>query len=130
MDRRFLAKQPHGMPFSHGVVITKPEKFIILAGQCAWDRHGPGRQLVGKGDIEAQTRQVFENIKTLLVEAGATFSDVVELTVYLTDMSLYPICGKVAQEYVGDPPPAQHLIGVTALAFPELMVEIAAVAVQ
>ena len=64
------------------------------------------------------------------MEAGATFSDVVELTVYLTDMSLYPICGKVAQEYVGDPPPAQHLIGGTALAFPELMVEIAAVAVQ
>lgn len=130
MEKRFLAKQPHGMPFSHGVVITKPEKLIILAGQCAWDRHGPGRVLVGKGDMEAQTRQVFENIKTLLTEAGATFKDVVELTVFLTDMSQYPICGKVAQGYVADPPPAQHLIGVTALAFPELMIEIAAVAVQ
>jgi enamine deaminase RidA (YjgF/YER057c/UK114 family) len=63
MEKRFLAKHPHGMPFSHGVVITKRETFIILAGQCARDRHGPGRLLVGKGDIEAQTRQVFENIK-------------------------------------------------------------------
>lgn len=130
MEKRFLTKQPHGMPFSHGVVITKPEKFIILAGQCAWDRHGPDRKLVGPGDIEAQTRQVFENIKTLLAQAGATFKDVVELTVFLVDMSHHPICGRVAQEYVGDPPPTQHLIGVKSLAFPELMIEIAAVAVQ
>jgi len=130
MEKRFLTRQPSAMPFSHGVVIAKPEKFIILSGQVAFDRHGPERQLVGKDDIAAQTRQVFENIKTLLTEAGATFRDVVELTVYMTDVSQYPIYGKIAQEYVADPAPAQHLIGVAALAFPELMVEVAAVAVQ
>ncbi len=91
---------------------------------------GPGRQLVGPGDIEVQTRQVFENIKTLLTQAGATFQDVIELTVYLVDMNHFPICGQVAQEYVGDPPPAMNLIGVNALGFPELMVEITALAVQ
>jgi enamine deaminase RidA (YjgF/YER057c/UK114 family) len=131
VERRFLTKQaPHKWPFSHGVIITRPEKFIALAGQVAYDRQGPGRQLVGPGDIEVQTRQVFENIKTLLTQAGATFQDVIELTVYLVDMNHFPICGQVAQEYVGDPPPAMNLIGVNALGFPELMVEITALAVQ
>jgi hypothetical protein len=60
VDKRFLTKQPGPSPFSHGVVITRPEKFIILS----FDRHGPGRQLVGGGDLAAQTRQVFENIVT------------------------------------------------------------------
>jgi enamine deaminase RidA (YjgF/YER057c/UK114 family) len=45
-------------------------------------------------------------------------------------MSHHPVCGRVAKEYVGDPPPTQHLIGVKALAFPELMIEITALAVQ
>ena len=129
MEKKYLVKQaPHPWPFSHGVVISKPEKIIILPGQVAYDRHGPNRKLVGAVDIEAQTRQVFENIKTLLTQAGARMKDIVDLTVYLTDVSHLPVCGRVAQEYLADPPPAMTLIGVKALAFPELLIEIRAIA--
>jgi len=130
MEKRYLTKQPHAMPFSHGIIITKPEKFIFLAGQCAWDRQGPDRKLVGPGNIEVQTRQVYENIKTLLAKAGASFEDVVEMTVFLVDMNLHPICGRIGKEYIPDPPPTQHLIGVKSLVVPELMIEISVLAVQ
>jgi enamine deaminase RidA (YjgF/YER057c/UK114 family) len=130
-----LAKQttstgttPHPWPFSHGAVITRPEKIIVLAGQVGYDRHGPNRRLVGPGDAAAQARQAFENIRTLLAQEGATLRDVVDLVVYLVDVNDFPACGRVAQEYLGDPPPVMTLIGVKALAAPELLVEIRAIA--
>lgn len=136
MQVKYLAKQgtaygtsPHPWPFSHGAVVTRPEKLIILAGQCGFDRLGPNRKLVGEGDVEAQTRQVFESIKKLLTQEGATLRDVIDLTVYLVDVKDFPVCGRVAQEYFGDPPPVMTLIGVKSLALPEVLVEIRAIAI-
>jgi len=100
-----------------------------VAGQCSFDSFGPGRKLVGEGNVEAQTRQAIENIKALLAQEGATLKNVVDWVVYLVDVNDLPVCGKVAQEYFGDPPPVMTLIGVKALAFPELLVEIRAIAV-
>ena len=58
MKRAGLTKQaPHPWPFSHGVTIEGPARLVFLAGQVAFDRHGPDRQLVGVGDPAAQTRQ-------------------------------------------------------------------------
>lgn len=121
---------PHPFPFAHGAVVTTPEKLVILAGQVGFDRFGADRLLVGE-DAATQARQAFENIKKLLTETGLDFSDVVDLTVYLTDVpnDFYPV-GKVAQEYIGNPPPVMTLIGVKALALPELRVEIRAIAVK
>ena len=57
MKRSALTKQaPHPWPFSHGVVVDGPARLVFLAGQVAFDRHGPDRQLVGVGDPAAQTR--------------------------------------------------------------------------
>lgn len=129
METRYLTKQlPSKWPFSHGVVIKNPGTIVILAGQVAFDRHGPNRQLVGRGDLAAQTRQAILNIKTLLGQCGATLKDVVDLTAYLTDLDRFEEAGRVAMEYFTDPLPTLTLIGVKALAFPELLVEIRAVA--
>lgn len=129
MAVRFLTKQaPHFWPFSHGVAITEPSRLIVLAGQVGYDKHGPDRKLAGR-DVVTQTRAAFENIKTLLGAEGATLKDVVDLVVYLTDVKDLEAAGRVAQQYLGDPPPAMTLIGVKALAFPELLVEIRAIAV-
>ena len=129
MATRFLTKQaPHFWPFSHGVVVTKPARLIILAGQVGYDKHGPDRKLAGN-DVVSQTRAAFDNIKTLLRADGAALKDVVDLVVYLTDVKNLEAAGRVAQEYLGEPPPAMTLIGVKALAFPELLVEIRAIAV-
>jgi len=130
MEKRYLTKQlPSKWPFSHGVVVKNPGTIIILAGQVAFDRHGPNRQLVGPGDLAAQTRQAIQNIRTLLGQCGATLKDVVDLTAHLTDIDRFEEAGRVAMEYFTDPLPTLTLIGVKALAFPALLIEIRAVAV-
>jgi enamine deaminase RidA (YjgF/YER057c/UK114 family) len=129
MKRTALTKQaPHPWPFSHGVVVEGPTRLVFLAGQVAFDRHGPDRQLVGPADPAAQTRQAIENVRTLLRQAGGDLRDVVEMTVYATSAELMEPAGRVAQAYFGDPLPAQSFIVVKALARPELLVEIRAIA--
>lgn len=103
-------------------------RLVFLAGQVAFDRHGPDRQLVGVGDPAAQTRQAIENIRALLRQAGGDLEDVIELTVYVTDVGIMETAGRVAQEYFRDPLPAQSFIGVQALARPELLIEMRAIA--
>ncbi len=136
MEIKFLAKQatssgnkPHPWPFTAGAVVTNPEKLIVLAGQVGYDRIGPDRKLIGVGDPEAQTRQAILNIRRLLEAEGATLADIVHMTVYLTDVSDFEACGRAAREAFGDPPPPMTLIGVKALAWPELLVEIQPMAV-
>jgi len=109
-------------------VVEGPARLVFLAGQVAFDRHGPGRRLVGAGDPAAQTRQAIENIRTLLRQAGGDLPDVVEMTVYATSADLMEPAGRVAQTYFPDPLPAQSFIVVKALARPELLVEIRAIA--
>jgi enamine deaminase RidA (YjgF/YER057c/UK114 family) len=129
MKRTALTKQaPHPWPFSHGTVVEGPARLVFLAGQVAFDRHGPDRKLVGPGDPAAQTRQAIENVRTLLRQAGGDLRDVVEMTVYATSPELMEPAGRVAQEYFGDPLPAQSFIVVKALARPELLVEVRAIA--
>jgi 2-iminobutanoate/2-iminopropanoate deaminase len=129
MKRTGLTKQaPHPWPFSHGVVVEGPARLVFLAGQVAFDRHGSDRQLVGVGDPAAQTRQAIENVRTLLRQAGGDLQHVVEMTVYATSAELMEPAGRVAQAYFADPLPAQSFIVVKALARPELLVEIRAIA--
>ncbi|PYM63329.1 MAG: enamine deaminase RidA [Candidatus Rokuibacteriota bacterium] len=129
VKRWALTKQaPHPWPFSHGMVVEGPLRLVFLAGQVAFDRHGPDRQLVGRGDPAAQTRQAIENVRNLVRQAGGDLGDVVEMTVYATDAGLMEAAGRVAQEYFGEPPPAQSFVVVKALARPELLLEIRAIA--
>jgi enamine deaminase RidA (YjgF/YER057c/UK114 family) len=129
MKRSALTKQaPHPWPFSHGTVVEGPARLVFLAGQVAWDRHGPNRQLVGVDDPAAQTRQVLENIRTLLRQAGGDLRDVVEMTVYVTSTEVMEPAGRIARDYFTDPLPAQSLIVVKALARPEFLIEIRAIA--
>ena len=129
MKRTALTKQaPHAWPFVHGTVVEGPARLVFLAGQVAFDRQGPDRQLVGAGDPAAQTRQAIENVRTLLRQAGGDLRDVVEMTVYATSADLLEPAGRVAQAYFADPLPAQSFIVVKALARPELLVEIRAIA--
>lgn len=85
--------------------------------------------MVGPGDIVAQTRQVMENLRLALERAGATFPDVVKVTNYVTDASLWPQVLPVRAEYLQEPYPASTFVEVAALMFPELLIEIEAVAV-
>jgi len=83
--------------------------------------------LIGGDDVAAQTRQVLVNLQRVLEAAGASFADVLKVTVYLTDVNDREKINPVRQEFFGDARPASTLIGVAALAIPGMKVEIEAV---
>ncbi|MGF1428082.1 RidA family protein [Kitasatospora sp. LaBMicrA B282] len=100
---------------------------VAVSGQVALDEHGA---LVGPGDPEAQARQVFENVRRCLAEAGATFADVIKLTFFATDVAQLPAL-RAARDAVIDTarPPASSAFVVAALIRPEFLVEVDALAV-
>jgi len=85
---------------------------IWVSGQIPLD---PATKELVKGDIEAQIRQVFENLKAIVAAAGATFDDVVKATVFLIDLSHFALVNKVMAEYFREPYPARAAVGVSAL---------------
>ena len=98
----------------------------MVSGQVPLDAAGA---LVGEGDALAQTRQVFRNIATALAACGARMSDVVKLTVFLTDLGDLAAF-RTARDEVIDPerPPASSLVQVAGLVHPGFRVEIEALA--
>ena len=105
----------------------QPEgKVLHVSGQVAQDTTG---SVMGKGDIRAQTRQVLENIRTVLASAGGTMDDVARVTVYVTDMSGLAQIHEVRGQYFRRPYPASTLVEVKRLVKPEYLIEIDAVAV-
>lgn len=100
---------------------------IYVSGQVALDSEG---NVVGKSDMKAQTRQVWENIKEVLRVGGASLHDVVKITQFVTDMSRFIETQEVRREYFTDPPPAATTVEIKSLAFPELLIEIEVVAVK
>ncbi len=100
---------------------------IYVSGQVAMDSSG---NVVGPGDMKAQTRQALQNVKTVLESAGASMADVAKITVYMTDISLLRETHEVRAEFFPDPPPASTGIEISALAFPGLLIEIEAIAVK
>ena len=78
--------------------------------------------------IEAQTRVTLDNMHAVLAQAGATLADVVKVTVFITDMSLWPKMNEIYVQYFPKDQPARSTLGVNALARPEMLVEIECVA--
>jgi enamine deaminase RidA (YjgF/YER057c/UK114 family) len=102
---------------------------VYLAGQVSSDASG---KLIGEGDFEAQTEQVFKNLKIAVEAAGGTMADIVKLNVYLVaevDTSEVPKFRAIRDRYVNvENPPASTLAVVSRLARPGWLVEIEAVA--
>jgi len=100
---------------------------VYISGQVSFDKED---RVVGKGDIEAQTRQIFENMKAVLEAAGGGLDDVVRINVYLTDVSNRPGFHRVRERYFrADRLPASTLVIVKGLIHPDLLAEVEAVAV-
>jgi 2-iminobutanoate/2-iminopropanoate deaminase len=112
-------------PISHYTDAVRAGDLLFVSGFVPVDREG---RLVGGDDVVAQTRQVFANLAAVLAAAGATFADVVKVTVYLTDIEDRARINPVRQEVFGDTRPASTLVEVSALATPGAKVEIDAVA--
>jgi len=98
---------------------------VIVSGQAAIDEQG---QLVGVGNFDAQAEQAFANLRRTLEAAGSSLDKIVKVTIYLTDMSNFPKIVELRGRHFTEPWPADTIVGVTALALPELEIEIEAIA--
>jgi enamine deaminase RidA (YjgF/YER057c/UK114 family) len=114
--------------YTQGCRVDEAQRLLFVAGQIALDEDG---QLVGEGDFEAQTRQVFANMGRVLELAGMSFENVVQVGVFMTDIGQLRTYARVRDEFVNTAtPPASTAIGVTSLALPDLLVEVNAIAVS
>lgn len=112
--------------YSHVAEVTSG-RLVYIAGQVAVD---PSGKIVGEGDVSAQTRQVFENLKANLAAVKADFSTVIKLTYFVLDPAGIPAIRQIRDEYVNtQSPPASTLVIVKGLAREEFLVEVEAVAV-
>ena len=122
--------QPDGLsrPTGYTHVVKATGTLVFLAGQVSVDSEG---NVVGAGDFEAQARQVFTNLRNALASVGAGPEHIAKTTTYLVGVTPeHRAALTVARsDFMPDPPPASTLIGVQALARPEFLIEVEAIAV-
>jgi len=111
--------------FSQAWRVDGADTLVFVSGQAPISAGG---ELVGADDFEAQCRQVLENLATVVGEAGATLDSIVKLTVFLTDMRTLPEYTRIKGEFFRGEQPASTAVEVTALARPEMLIEVEALA--
>lgn len=112
--------------FSQAVRSDAWTSLAFIAGQVALAADG---SLVGAGDVDAQIRQVFANLRAAVAASGGTLDNIASVTVYVRDISHHRNYLAVAADEFGGWRPAETLVQVAALGLPELLVEVQAVAI-
>lgn len=131
MDQPVQYINPDGLfknpAFSQAVITQGKGRTIYVGGQNAVDAQGT---IVGKGDLGAQTKQVMENLQTALAACGARFENLIKLTIYILQGQDLRKGFEVSQQFLGGlkNPPAITGLFVAALANPDYLVEIDAIA--
>ena len=124
--------RPQGLfasPMFSQVTTVIEGKLIFVSGQVSWDDKG---KVMFPGDLRAQTRQTFENMKIALAAAGASIDNVLKFTIYVVnlDREKWKIVGEERAKYINsEKAPASTMVGVPALVLEDLLIEIEAVAV-
>src|SRR5713101_1981559 len=129
MEKKFINPPTLATPrgYTHVVTVTGG-KMVFVAGQVALDAKG---EIVGKGDLRAQATQAYTNLKAALAAAGATPADVVQLNIYIVNYKPADILVNRevrSQFFPQENMPTGALVGVQALALPDLLIEIEAIA--
>ena len=112
--------------FSQAIAVDAKGTIVFLSGMTA--RRADG-SIAGVGDIEAQTRQVCENLKSAVEAAGGSLDDVCRVDVYVRNMEHFEAIHKVRREYFKAPAPASTMVEVTKMVHPDYLIEINAIAV-
>jgi 2-iminobutanoate/2-iminopropanoate deaminase len=120
-----LPEPPREGAFSAGIEAPHG-RTVYVSGMVSMDASG---NVLGEGDIEAQTDQVLMNVRTALQAVGGDLTDIVKVTVFITDMALYDDIHRVRRRYFAPPYPASSMVEVSALIDPRLLIEIEAIAV-
>jgi enamine deaminase RidA (YjgF/YER057c/UK114 family) len=119
---------PEAKPVANYRMGTRMEggRLLYVSGQVAWDAGG---NIVGKGDVRAQARQVFGNLRQVLQSAGGDLKDLMKITTYLTKIDDFPAVSEVRSEVFQGELPASTLIVVKSLFHPDFLIEVEGVAV-
>ncbi|HXQ50638.1 MAG TPA: RidA family protein [Stellaceae bacterium] len=112
--------------FSQATMIEAKGRLVFISGMTA--RRADGT-MAGIGDIEAQTRQVCENLRAAVESAGGTMDDICRVDVYIRNMEHFPAIHKVRREFFSAPAPASTMVEVCKMTSPEALIEISAIAV-
>jgi 2-iminobutanoate/2-iminopropanoate deaminase len=118
-------REPSGH-FSQAIAIEAKGKLVFLSGMTS---RRPDGTIAGIGDIEAQTKQVCENLKSAVEAAGGTMDDICRVDVYVRNMEHFEKIHKVRREYFKAPAPASTMVEVTKMVSAEYLIEINAIAV-
>jgi enamine deaminase RidA (YjgF/YER057c/UK114 family) len=127
-------KPEYASPYSAAFAV-EDARIVFFSGCCTIPiyhkhPHDPAEEAQWlAGDFREQTERTFEHIKLVLDAAGATFADVMKLTIYVTDISQQYVFNEISERYFGaDNPPARTILQVVALAHPGMFVEVDGVA--
>jgi len=119
---------PEARPVANYKMATRMEggRLVYVSGQVAWDASG---NIVGKGDVGAQARQTFRNLRQVLQAAGGDLGSLMKMTTYITRIEDRPAVAEARAEVFEGEVPASTLIVVKSLFHPDFLVEIEGVAV-
>lgn len=129
MARQQIVSDKIGKPsghFSQANVIEARGKFVFISGMTSKRADGT---IAGVGDIEAQTRQMCENVKAAVEAAGGTMADICRVDVYVKDMRDFDTIHKVRREFFPSPPPASTMVAISGFTHPDYLIEMNAIAV-
>jgi enamine deaminase RidA (YjgF/YER057c/UK114 family) len=125
--------QPYAAPgvydppmYSQAVKVSGAQTILYIAGQVAYGTDGTPMHA---GDFKAQARAALQCLKAQVEAGGGTMANIVKVNTYLTDIRHRADYGPIREEFFGKKMPAHTLIGVAALAAPEFLIEVEAIAV-
>ena len=126
MAKQIINPPSMAPPRGYSYAIKKSGTPVYIAGQVAID--GQGR-VVGEGDAAAQAEQAFQNLRTVVQACGGTMDDIVKINIYVTDAAHRPAVVAARQQHFSEGHcPASTYVVISALAVPQLLVEVEAVA--
>jgi enamine deaminase RidA (YjgF/YER057c/UK114 family) len=119
---------PEARPVANYKMATRMEggRLLYVSGQVAWDASG---SIVGKGDVGAQARQTFQNLRQVLQAAGGDLGNLMKMTTYITRIEHRPAVAEARSEVFHGELPASTLIVVKSLFHPDFLIEVEGVAV-
>jgi enamine deaminase RidA (YjgF/YER057c/UK114 family) len=112
--------------YSQALKVTGAQTILFLAGQVAYDKDGGAAH---RGDFKAQARQVFGAVRALVEAGGGTLQNVVKITTYVTDVRYRQDFRGIRDEFFGSKGPASTMVEVSALAHPDYLIEVEAIAI-
>ncbi len=126
MAKQIINPATMAPPTGYSYAVKKRGTPVYIAGQVALDAQG---HVVGEGDAAAQAEQAFQNLRTVVAACGGSLDDVVKINIYVTDAAVRPAVAAARQRHFAEGQyPASTYVVVSALAIPQLLVEVEAVA--